>query len=211
MPAGYHHGDLPAALVATSLDLIAEQGLRAFSVAEVARRAKVSPAAPYRHFAGRDDLLAAVATTVAEQLTERVRRAAAAHDDPTDRLAAAAGAYTEYVIERRAGLHVAFAEGLQDPKYAELHTRRLALSDEFLMLCLTVCAGPPEALELMEQLLTQAHGYATFHLDGVFARQGYSTETVVRKSTVAARIVILGHREEGRVSRRAGRLGATPR
>ncbi|MCM3925486.1 TetR/AcrR family transcriptional regulator, partial [Frankia sp. AiPs1] len=55
----YHHGDLAAALVDGALDLIAEGGLAAFSVAAVARRVGVSSAAPYRHFPDRDSLLAA--------------------------------------------------------------------------------------------------------------------------------------------------------
>src|SRR5256885_1300268 len=57
MGGNYHHGDLRAELVRVSLDLIAEQGMNGFSVAEVARRAKVSPGAPYRHFPDREGLL----------------------------------------------------------------------------------------------------------------------------------------------------------
>jgi AcrR family transcriptional regulator len=193
MGGKYHHGDLRAELVRASLDLIAEQGLRGFSVAEVARRAKVSPGAPYRHFQDRESLLAEIAGTVACQLTDRVRVAAGTHADPVEALAAAAGAYTAYLIERRAGMHVVFAAGLQGPEYAKLHDQTRQLTDEFLMLCLTVSAGAAEALELLEQLFTQAHGYGTFYLDGVFAKQGYSTELVVRKSTEAARIVIEAH------------------
>ncbi|MDR7299885.1 TetR/AcrR family transcriptional regulator [Haloactinomyces albus] len=190
MPGRYHHGELRAALITSSLELIAERGLRGFSVAEVARRAGVSTAAPYRHFPDRECLLAAVATTVADQLTERIRLAAAAHTTPVDQLAAAAGSYTGFVIERRAGLHVVFASGLQDPEHAELHTSSRALMDCFLSLACAVAPTAQEALELMEQLLAQAHGYATFHLDGVLDQYGYGTDLVVGKSVEAARIVI---------------------
>src|ERR1700712_4480719 len=106
MGGKYHHGDLRGELVRVSLDLIAEQGLAGFSVAQVAKRAQVSPGAPYRHFATRELLLAEVACHVACQLAERVTEAAAPHDDPTAALAAAAGAYTRYLIERRAGMNV---------------------------------------------------------------------------------------------------------
>jgi AcrR family transcriptional regulator len=190
----YHRGDLRGELVRASLDLIAEQGLAGFSVAEVARRAQVSPAAPYRHFPDRDSLLAEVACEIACQLTDRVRTAATAHDDPADALAAAAGAYTGYLIDRRAGMHVLVAEGLQGPRFADLHEHTRALTDQFLRLCFAVTAGPHAALELMEQLFTQAHGYGTFYLDGVFRRNGYDHDQVVRKSTQAARIVIDAHR-----------------
>lgn len=190
MPRKYHHGELNAALITSSLDLIAEQGVHGFSVAEVARRAGVSTAAPYRHFPDRESLLAAVAGTVADQLTEHVRSAAEAHTDPVDKLAAAAGSYTAFVIERRAGLHVVFAAGLQDPKHVDLHVRSRALMDHLLGLSFAVAPNAQEGLELMEQLLAQAHGYAAFHLDGVFAQHGYSIDLVVGKSTEAARIVI---------------------
>ncbi len=196
MGGKYHHGDLRAELVRVSLDLIAEQGLRGFSVAQVAKRAKVSPGAPYRHFPDRESLLAEVAGEIMCQLTDRVRAAAEAHDDPAAALAASAGAYTEYLIERRAGMNVIFLDGLQGPERAELHGRIRQLTDEFLMRCLTVAPSPAVALELMEQLFTQAHGYGVFQLDGVFAKQGYSTELVVRKSTEAARLVIEARRKD---------------
>ncbi len=192
MGGKYHHGDLRAELVRVSLDVIAEHGLTGFSVAEVARRAKVSPGAPYRHFPDRESLLAEVAAAVAGQLACRVQEAAEAESDPAAALAAAAGAYTEYLIDRRGGMNIIFADGLQGPDHAELHDQTRRLTDQFLMLCLTVSDRPQDGLELMEQLFTQAHGYGTFYLDGVFTKQGYTKEVVVRKSVSAARAAIKG-------------------
>ncbi|WIX87246.1 TetR/AcrR family transcriptional regulator [Amycolatopsis sp. DG1A-15b] len=192
MGGKYHHGDLRGELVRASLDLIAEQGLAGFSVAEVARRTKVSPGAPYRHFADRETLLAEVACHIACQLADRVAAAAGEHENPADALAAAAGAYTRYLIERRAGMNVIYADGLHGPEHVGLHEQTRRLTDEFLMRCLAVAPDPATALELMEQLFTQAHGYGTFQLDGVFVKHGYSADLVVRKSTEAARIVIAG-------------------
>ena len=60
-PRGYHHGNLKEALIRAALDLIAEKGPSGFTFAEAARFAGVSPAAPYRHFRDRDELLASVA------------------------------------------------------------------------------------------------------------------------------------------------------
>lgn len=56
----YHHGDLRTALLTAALDLLEREGLRALSLRNVARKAGVSPAAPYHHFAGRPALLAAL-------------------------------------------------------------------------------------------------------------------------------------------------------
>ena len=60
-PRGYHHGNLKEALVRAALELIAQKGPAGFTFAEAARWAGVSPAAPYRHFRDRDELLANVA------------------------------------------------------------------------------------------------------------------------------------------------------
>ena len=57
----YHHGNLREALVEAAVALIEQSGPQAFSLSEAARRAGVSPAAPYRHFKNRDDLLEEVA------------------------------------------------------------------------------------------------------------------------------------------------------
>ena len=64
---GYHHGNLKEALVQAALDLIAEKGPGGFTFAEAARSAGVSPAAPYRHFRDRDELLSSVAQQGYEQ------------------------------------------------------------------------------------------------------------------------------------------------
>lgn len=58
---GYHHGNLKEALVRAALELIAEKGPWGFTFADAARWAGVSPAAPYRHFRDRDELLSDVA------------------------------------------------------------------------------------------------------------------------------------------------------
>src|SRR5262249_52640131 len=60
-PRGYHHGNLKEALTRAALELIAQKGPAGFTFAEAARWAGVSPAAPYRHFRDRDELLIDVA------------------------------------------------------------------------------------------------------------------------------------------------------
>ncbi|RKF15273.1 TetR/AcrR family transcriptional regulator [Roseovarius spongiae] len=58
---GYHHGNLRQALVEAALSLIEAKGPTGFTLTEAARQAGVTPAAVYRHFAGRDDLIAEAA------------------------------------------------------------------------------------------------------------------------------------------------------
>ncbi|QMU57516.1 MAG: TetR family transcriptional regulator [Boseongicola sp.] len=58
---GYHHGNLRQALVDAALILIEEKGPTGFTLSEAAKRAGVTPAAVYRHFEGREDLIAEAA------------------------------------------------------------------------------------------------------------------------------------------------------
>src|SRR5207249_7799730 len=74
-PRSYHHGNLKEALIRAALELIAKKGAAGFTFAEAARWAGVSPAAPYRHFRGRDDLLADVARRGFEQFAHALAQA----------------------------------------------------------------------------------------------------------------------------------------
>ena len=58
---GYHHGNLKAALVDAALQLIEQKGPTGFTLSEAAKQAGVTPAAVYRHFEGREDLIAEAA------------------------------------------------------------------------------------------------------------------------------------------------------
>jgi len=72
---GYHHGNLKETLIRAALDLIAKKGPAGFTFAEAARWAGVSPAAPYRHYRDRDELLADVARRGFEQFEAALTKA----------------------------------------------------------------------------------------------------------------------------------------
>jgi AcrR family transcriptional regulator len=72
---GYHHGNLREALIDAALALIAAKGPAGFTIAEAARAAGVSPAAPYRHFRDREELLADVALRGFARFEEALARA----------------------------------------------------------------------------------------------------------------------------------------
>ncbi|MFZ0425260.1 MAG: TetR/AcrR family transcriptional regulator [Xanthobacteraceae bacterium] len=74
-PRGYHHGNLKEALLRAALELIAQKGPAGFTFAEAARWAGVSPAAPYRHFRDREELMASVALRGFEQFEAALARA----------------------------------------------------------------------------------------------------------------------------------------
>lgn len=72
---GYHHGNLRQALVDAALKLIVEKGPAGFTVAEAAREAGVSPAAPYRHFKGQTEILEEAAKQGYEIFSDALDRA----------------------------------------------------------------------------------------------------------------------------------------
>ena len=74
-PRGYHHGNLREALIDAALQLIGRKGAAGFTFAEAARFAGVSPAAPYRHFRDRDELMANVALRGFERFEAALRKA----------------------------------------------------------------------------------------------------------------------------------------
>jgi len=74
----YHHGDLREALVRAALREAERGGPESISLKALARQLGVSQPAPYRHFADRDALLAAVTAEAFRQfntvLRESMRR-----------------------------------------------------------------------------------------------------------------------------------------
>ena len=81
---GYHHGNLKEALLQAALDLIGQKGAAGFTFADAARMAGVSPAAPYRHFRDRDELLSSIAQRGFERRASR--RARGPGEKPGERI-----------------------------------------------------------------------------------------------------------------------------
>jgi AcrR family transcriptional regulator len=95
----YHHGNLRQALVEATLKLAEEAGPESVSVREAARRAGVSPGAPFRHFADRTALMTAVAEEAMRRLHAEIDTALAADAaaEPLERLRAIGDAYLRWV------------------------------------------------------------------------------------------------------------------
>ncbi|WP_216910706.1 TetR/AcrR family transcriptional regulator [Nocardia noduli] len=166
-PNGQHHGDLRHALEQAALELMAAKGVGGFTLAEASRRAGVSVAAPYKHFADRDALLAALVLRAYQDQRERYRAAMGSVADPVEQLAAFAAAYVRFAIEQRALFELTFAAGLDKRRYPELVTAGADL--------LAVLDAPARALRdddqqargLVLSVAACAHGHAVFLLEGV--------------------------------------------
>jgi len=151
-PRGYHHGNLREALIRAALELIARKGAAGFTFAEAARFAGVSPAAPYRHFRDRDELMASVALRGFEQFEAAL--AAAWGDGRPDAFAALerlGKAYLEFARAQPAYYSAMFEAGVPlgaDPALRDASERAFsvlrAAADK---LCAAApAAGRPPAL-----------------------------------------------------------------
>jgi AcrR family transcriptional regulator len=118
----YHHGDLRLALVDAAARLAAEVGPSAVTLREVARRAGVSQAAPYHHFADKSALLAAVAEAGFRLFDAHQAAAlAGAPDDALERLAALGVSYIRFALTETHYFHVMFRPPVFDGRrYPEL-------------------------------------------------------------------------------------------
>jgi AcrR family transcriptional regulator len=120
--AQYHHGDLRRALIDTALSLVNQEGTWNFTLRELARRAGVSHAAPYNHFADKAALLADVAARGFEALRERTEAAARRHPrSPRQQLTAVAVAYVGFGVDRPGHYRLMFGGELaQEGRHPEL-------------------------------------------------------------------------------------------
>jgi len=103
---GYHHGNLKEALIEAAQRFIAERGLGGFTLADAAKLVGVTPAALYRHFRGRDALVAEVAFRGFGQLAERLGRALQSQGTPLERFTRMGEAYLAFA-EQEPGFYAA--------------------------------------------------------------------------------------------------------
>ena len=111
----YHHGDLRRAIIGAALEILSETQSLEFSLRELARRAGVSHNAPYKHFAEKGELLAAVSTAGFERLTQRMSNELAEHGSARAQLFAMLRAYIRHGVENPALYRLMFGGYLSSP------------------------------------------------------------------------------------------------
>lgn len=188
----YHHGDLKAALVDAAVTLIAERGVRNFSLAEASRRVGVTVAAPYRHFADRDELLAAVAVRALRALEAELTAGVAQADPPDRRLAAMAGAYVRFAAANRPLFEALFGSGIDKDRFPQVRRAAGPVESAFTGCVRLICGDDPEAaVALGGAVAACAHGYATLLLDGGFGDPGQAATAEAAAQHAAAATLAL--------------------
>lgn len=117
----YHHGNLVEALLAATIAIIEERGVEHVSVREAARRAGVSPGAPFRHFASKTALMTAVGEQAMDRLKAAVDAAlgATAGEPPLRRLHALGAAYLEWALRNPTHFQIISSRSLIDISVAD--------------------------------------------------------------------------------------------
>jgi AcrR family transcriptional regulator len=121
---GYHHGELPATLMALAMQHIEAGGTEKLSLRALAREAGVSPTAPYRHFPTKQCLLAALATQGFEQLHERTLQACQSGGSTEERFIRLGETYIGFALENPTAYRLMFGSVLGD--FSEYEMLRLA-------------------------------------------------------------------------------------
>ncbi|HEY1361386.1 MAG TPA: TetR/AcrR family transcriptional regulator [Xanthobacteraceae bacterium] len=174
---GYHHGNLKEALVRAALELIAQKGPAGFTFAEAARWAGVSPAAPYRHFRDRDELLADVARRGFDQFEAVLARAwDEGRPDPFTAFDRLGKAYLRFASSEPAYYSAMFEAGIPPDSSPELREAGegafavLRAATERLVAMLPAPSRPP-VLMMALHIWAMAHGVASLFGRGDAARR----------------------------------------
>ncbi|WP_062998353.1 TetR/AcrR family transcriptional regulator [Nocardia mikamii] len=180
--ASYHHGDLPNALVCAAVELLEEGGASELSLRAAARRAGVSTAAPYRHFADREALLSAVAAVGYADLAGQL---AAAHPEPAtpEGLAAVAETYVRFALTRPGMFRVMFAEPCGSADAERVAAEAIKGFVENVVRQAFPRADPNAAATAVWALV---HGLAFLHLDGKLDASSPEVVAATVHSTVFA-------------------------
>jgi len=165
-PRPYHHGDLRAALLAAAAGWLDAQGAETLTLRELARAAGVSHAAPYHHFASREELLAGVAELAFDRLADALDAAAGA-PDAARALLDIGEAYVREALAHPAQFRLMFGP-LLARKAEHAGLRRAAERAFTVLLAAATRFAPERGLEIALAGWSLSHGAANLAIDGAF-------------------------------------------
>src|ERR1700751_3162917 len=196
-PKPYHHGDLRRVLIDAALAL-AEEAAEG-SVREAARRAGVSPGAPFRHFESRDALMLAVAEEAQRRFRAEIETALAQApvDDPLKRFRYFGLAYLRWAMRNPAHFEI-----ISTGRYFDLNKASELARDNAELIALmaqmlseAASRGQLRALDLKEaQIAGRAlvYGFARMNIDGHFPRWGVAENAIERTAEAVIDLFIQG-------------------
>jgi AcrR family transcriptional regulator len=160
----YHHGSLREALMATGLDLLAEQDEETVSLREIARRAGVSATSVYRHFPDKNALFAALARQGLDRLAQSQRQVSATAGGGAAGFRAAGEAYVQFALANPALFRLIFTA---PQRHACAPAGEMGGAMELLLDNAAALAPPDaDARTYALQCWALVHGIAMLMLDG---------------------------------------------
>ncbi len=198
-PRRYHHGDLKRVLVDAALELAAEGGPEQVSVREAARRAGVSPAAPFRHFASREALMSAVAEEAQRRFRAEIARAMAdaPADDPLARFRQLGLAYLRWAMRNPAHFTIISTRAHFDhdgsASVSRDNAELIALTGD--LLAEAAAMGQLRPLDLATARIAGralVYGFARMHIDGHFPRWGVAEAEIERTAEAVLDLFVGG-------------------
>jgi AcrR family transcriptional regulator len=171
----YHHGDLRNALILAAAGLIEERGSVDFAMAEAARKAGVSNAAPYRHFRDKDDLLQSVSHLCFMGLTEAARKAVAGQEVGTVESVIALGrSYIHFMLEHRPFVDLMWGDQGARAMASDAVDLRgsgfYVLVDAVTAVCERQAITPYDPVEIAAQLWSMVHGLSGLAMNDQISR-----------------------------------------
>jgi AcrR family transcriptional regulator len=198
----YHHGDLPRTLVAAALELMEQGGINALTLRATARKAGVSAAAPYRHFADKSALLAAVAEDGFRELVAVMEKVKTDNPIPLTRFQAQGLAYVRFALQRPGHFRVMFGPEVADheryPSLFQVAQRAFDLQVEAVRDCQAtgiVRDGDSEHMALVAW--STVHGIASLVLSNQLDRYGATAEEVDQLMARMGGTLFFGFRADG--------------
>lgn len=172
----YHHGDLRAQLIAAVRELVETHGPDGFSVAEAARRAGVSSAAPYKHFKDRPEILRGVVSEAMDRLRAAMEAGAASCPEGSVEAVAAVGrAYVSFARAEPGVFRLVFGLTEGHEHAPDLHAKGEGCFGVVVRAVAACLSLKPESGDV------QARAYMLWSFV-----HGHSFLTIDRKSTVAS-------------------------
>jgi AcrR family transcriptional regulator len=208
-PKPYHHGDLRRVLIDAALKLAADGGPEAISVREAARRAGVSPGAPFRHFESREALMTAVASEAQRRFRAEIdtAMAEAPANDPLGRFRSFGLAYLRWAMRNPAHFEIISSGRYFDHDSAADLSRDnaelIALAER--MLADAFAAGALRTNELKPVLIAGralVYGFARMNIDGHFPRWGVADADAERTAEAILDLFIEGIAKRSRSAQR---------
>ena len=174
--AGYHHGDLRAQLLNAVRLLVEEKGAENFSIAEAARKAGVSSAAPYRHFKDKPEILKALVLEAMQGMAVNMNAAIEPHPvGSIERIDALGHCYINFARQHPGMFRLVFGISESHEGDEDLSGRG---SDVFGIVIRCVAdylgldAADPESTRRAYMLWTVVHGHSWLMIDGKAKMKG---------------------------------------